>query len=294
MIADLLPRYYEARGEDPTYKVIRSIIVDDHEVAWVEYNGTVQYDVTRQGREGESYSGRQVMCECDFAENVGWEIAEDGNSVGLLDAHRHCLPRQAALHLRHLELQHEYIEKFRKNDPWVDGSLGLGKYVPEIILDLIEKVKAGEFVEEGSGASFHGGYFYLQTLAAISGQYIGHLWDDVYQLMSEKKIGLNGAVIQPYSEPPPPQWVEVVKIEKDGWTGTAALPGHQEMALEWKFEVLNPDGKSPYEMIPGLRLMHDPIFGPDVEDVARAKERLKELIDASIEEQTTRSGAVDS
>ena len=277
MITDLLPRYYEANGDNPTYVILRSIMIDGHEMAWMEYSGTVQYDLLEQGRAGETYDGRGVYCECDFTENVGWKVK--GGQRFSLDGKKKCLARKAGLHLRHLELRREYYELL-KTDDMFGGEFVLQRNIPVIILDLIEKVKNGEFIgEEGSGAQFWGGYFYLQTVAAITGSFVGHLWKDVYELMAEKKIGLDGAVIKPYREPPPPMWEEFVRFEDtDGWVGTASLPGHRQMASEWKLEVLNQDGKEVYSLIPGLKLLHDPVFGPDVEDVTRAKTELQELI----------------
>ena len=71
LISELLPRYYEAHGEDPHHETIRSIMIDDHEVAWMEYTGTVKWDITGQGREGQEYSGRELYCACKFTEGIG-------------------------------------------------------------------------------------------------------------------------------------------------------------------------------------------------------------------------------
>lgn len=273
MIANRFSKYYKVHGTNPTYTAIRIITVDGHYVAWMEFNGTVIQDITGRGQEGKPYTGRALYCECDFTENVGWKI-EDGK-IYTLDGPRKCLYRKAALHLRHLELRQEYLKYFKIAE---GDSFALHRKVKEIILDLIEKAKAGEFIEDGSGAAFWGGYLYLQTVAAISDQFIGHLWEDVHQLVAEKKIGLEGAVIQAYSKPPPPKWEEFLKIEDKGWIGIASLPGHRQMAREWKLEVLKPNGTPAYQHICGLSLMYDPVFGPDIEDIARAKKELLRLI----------------
>jgi hypothetical protein len=152
--------------------------------------------------------------------------------------------------------------------------------VPDVILDLIERRKRDEWLGESSGgATFWGGYFYLQTVAEITNHFVGHLWEDVYKLMADKKIGLEGAVIQPYREPLPPEWVEHIRLEEDGWIVTASLPGSRDMAREWKFEVLLPDGKPAYAFLPGLALFHEYLFGPDVEDVERAQAHARKLMD---------------
>lgn len=272
MIADLLPRYYEKFERNLRYEVLRSTVINGHEVAWMSFVGTIEFDIMGMGREGEPFSGRSMHCECDFTEGVGWKIGENGSRYNL---HPTCLASQAALHLRHLELRQEYQDRFidGNNDPFHR----LTDCISEITLDLIKKGQAGEWLEADSGAAMYGGYFYLQTLAAIIDESMGHLWDYMYPLMEEKLIEIDGAIVKAYTQPPPPRWEEVVKIEDDGWTGIALLPGHRRMAQEWKFRVLNPAGEDAV-YTPGQRLLHDPIFGPDIEDVERAKRKLVELL----------------
>jgi hypothetical protein len=278
MIADLLSEYYERYEHNLRYDVLRSIVIDGHEVAWMSYIGTVRFDITGGGREGEPFTGRTMMCECDFTEGIGWNIDEDGRhyTVNGQGAETTCLIRQAALHLRHLELRREYEGRF------VNGSgdffSGLKDYLREITLDLIEKGQAGEWLESNDGAATYGGYFYLQTLATITGEYMGHLWEDMYLLMEEKLIEIDGTVVKSYTKPPPPKWEECVRVEDDGWVGIAELPGHRRMAQEWKFTVLNPAGKEAVHA-PGKRLLHDPVFGPAIEDVERAKQELVKLFE---------------
>jgi hypothetical protein len=278
MIEDLLPEYYDRFEQNLRYDVLRSIIIDGHEVAWMSYVGTVLVDITGEGKEGELFTGRVMSCECDFTEGIGWNIGEDGQryTVHGKDAEATCLIRRAALHLRHLELRREYEERFVKGQP--NSFSGLRGCIREITLDLIEKGQAGEWLEGSSGASFYGGYFYLQTLAAITGEYMGHLWEDMYPLLEEKLIEIDGAVVKSYTQPPPPKWEEFVRLEVDEWVGIALLPGHRRMAQEWRFKVLDPAGKEACRA-PGKRLFHDPVFGPDAEDVDRAKNELGSLIE---------------
>lgn len=278
MITDLLPEYYKRYENNLRYDVLRSIVIDGHEVAWMSYVGTVQIDLTEKGGEGTPFSGRTMMCECDFTEGIGWNIREDGQryTVHGQDAAATCLIRQAAMHLRHLELRQEYRERFVKNHR--GNFLGLKGCIREITLDLIEKGQAGEWLESNDGAAMYGGYFYLQTLAAITGEFMGHLWEDMYPLMQEELIEIDGAVVKAYTQPPPPKWEECVRVEDAGWVGIAELPGHRRMAQEWKFKVLDPAGKEAV-YAPGKRLLHDPVFGPDVEDVERAKQELTRLIE---------------
>lgn len=270
MIADHLDRYYEAHRRDDRFEVVRSIPIDGHEVAWMKFTGTNVYN--------EPFEGYDVYCECYFTEGVGWKVHEKHGTVGL-GGHEKCLFTEVALHLRHLELRREYIARF--DDKWSGN-----RHVPlsktkDVILDLVERSQDPAFFigEPGGGATFWGGYFYLQTVANITGLYVGHLWEHVHALMADEKISLEGAVIQPYRVPPPPKWVEHLRAEEDGWIATASLPGHSKMAQAWKFEVTRPDGEPAYAFLPGLGLFHEPIFGPDVEDVARAEDHLGTLLD---------------
>lgn len=279
MITDLLEEYYDRYEPNLRYEVLRSVVIDGHEVAWMSYTGTVIHDITGQGRDGERFDGRTMRCECDFTEGIGWNLREDGQryTVHGQDARAICLIRRVALHLRHLELRREYDERFVKANP--NSWKGLSGYIKEIVLDMITKGEAGEWLEDSDGAGFWGGYFYLQTVAAITGEYIGHLWSPVYEMLDQKLIGLDGAVVKSYSESPPPKWTEELRIEEDGLVGIAKLPGHRQMAQEWRFDILDGDGKS-LVRAPGMRLMHDPVFGPDVEDIARARAEIETLFQA--------------
>jgi hypothetical protein len=274
VIADHLERYYEAQGTNPTYEIVWSHVVDGHEVAWAEYSGEIIFDITGQGREGEPYRSRALVCECDFIEGVGWEI-RDGKKY-TLDGGKRCFPRMAIVELRYLELRRDYLEQFSA------GSLlsisPLGEHIREIMLDMIERVKAGEFMEDSNGAAFWGGYYYLQTVAKIADVPVARLWEDVHAMMRDELIGLDGMVVQPYREPPPVLWEEVFRIEDEGWVGIASLPGESKLALEWKLEVKRPDGEDAFAYLPGLELHYRPDFGPDASDVARAEARLREYI----------------
>ncbi len=283
LIADALPRYYEVHGENPRYETVRSMMMDGHEVAWMEYRGEVAYDITGRGREGQAYVGRTLRCTCDFTEHCGWE--EKGEHLYSLDGGEKCLPKKAALHLRRLELRTEYMERFKSNDRFKTGTYALWDHIPEIILDLIEKHQDGEFLEASTGAEFWGGHFYLQTVAAITEKPIGELWAPVGKMVKEKKIGLEGAVIQSYFEPAPPSWEPHSTYELNGWKATAGLPTHSKMPQMWKFEVTKPDGEKLDLDIPGEYLTHSPDFGPDVDDVNHARERLVQILEQIMHEQ---------
>jgi hypothetical protein len=281
VIADHLDRYYEVET-NLRWEVVRSIVVDGHEAALMRFTGHVVHDITGRDRDGEPFEGLDFKCECDFTEGVGWRVDE---KHGVTRLGFECRYARAARELRYLELRQEYLDRYdprRAHTGITDGNFELIRHAKEIIPDLVRRAAAGEWLgEKPGGASFYGGYFYLQTAAEIMGTNPGILWDAAYELVAERKIGLDGAVVKPYSEPPPPRWVEHMRAEEDGWTVVASLPGHRDMPSEWKLEVLRPGGEPAYRMIPALALTHDPIFGPDVEDVARMEERLGELFDAA-------------
>ncbi len=285
MIANHLTRYYEANGKNPTYEIVRSIVIDGHEVAWMKYDGTIENDIMGEGHEGEPYFGHQLYCECYFTENVGWMIVENDKVCGIY-GHEKCIYRSMAMHMRCLELREEYLKRFD-----MEGSeFFLLDHVPEIIFDLIEKAKAGEFIgEDGGGAACYGGFFYVQTIGEIIGREISAgenislndqfaIWKIVRKLIDKKKIDLLGAIVQPYREPSPPTWAESFRVEDEGWIGIASLPTHSKMEQKWKLEVMRPDGTSvgPAYKLP---LLHDSMFGPDVDDCMSAEEQLKSLID---------------
>lgn len=280
LITDLLPRYYEAYGEDTRYEIVRSFMVNGHEVAWMQFTGTVQYDITGQGREGEPYTGHDLHCACYFTENVGWFIDDEGRPSGLIGKDR-CGAMEEVIKLRHLELQEEYKQREMLNAPGKD----IHDEVEAIMFDLIEKVQAGEFLEGHGGAQFWGGYYYLQTVASITGLPMRDMWPLACKLIDEKKIGLEGAVIQPYIEPSPPSWEAHMSYELDGWVATAALPTHSKMPQEWKFEVTKPGGEKLEIEIPNEPLSYEPIFGPDVDDVRRAQERLVQIVAEAMQSQ---------
>jgi hypothetical protein len=268
MLGERLSKYRELTGTDDEYTVIRSFVIDGHEVAWMEVNGTFEDERVDPGRGGSCYSWRSLYCECNFTEGVDFKL-EEGRRIGLLGAEK-CPYRKRVVALRHQELKEEYQRRFAV------PSSGLIDHFEEIVFDLIEKVKTGEFLEDGNGASFWGGYFYLQTVAVIIGQPFPELWRLADKMVAEKKIDLDGAVIQPYREPPPPEWEESFRLEEDGWVGIAALPKHRKMPQVWKLTILNPDGEETVRK--HVLLAHRPDFGPGGDDVAKAEEKLRELI----------------
>lgn len=237
-IAALLPRYNEAMNDGITYEIIERFDVDGHEVAWLEFTGKVVYDITEQGNEGKEFKGRDLKCQCEFTEDVGWKV-EDGRKFNL---DTHCYAVDRVIQQRQEQLRDEYTERFRG-----DENPEPKDHLEEIVFDLIQRRKSGEFLEAGSGAVFYGGYYYLQTLKSVSGAE----WEDVHiaigRLMSEKKIDLEGFVVQEYRVPPPPIWDAYASLEPNL----------------------------------GPRLGHIPIFGPDLDDVDEIQEALQKVLDGA-------------
>lgn len=261
MIADYIDRYKEVFDTERQYEIVESFVINDHEVAWVEIGD----------------SGRDLMCECDFAENVGWNVDDQGEcytkSVG-----DKCLFKRTACYMRQQELRNYYENQLPDARVW-GGILGDDE-IAIVVRDLIARVKLGEFIGSGtiSAALFWGGYFYMQTLAAITGKYMGHLWEPIHKMWANQEISLEGAVICDYSKPHPPKWIERTCVEIDGWVGRASTPAHTEMALSWHYEVFRPNGSPAYSLIPGDPLNHSPEFRVHKDDLARAKKRLRRLI----------------
>lgn len=272
MIADLLPRYYQVFDTGTRYEVIRSIMIDDHEVAWMSYTGTIQHDITGQGREGNSFTGRAVYCECDFTEGVGWQM--NGDQPSRISTAEQCPARTIALEQRHSELRKEYEKEFGAGP---DGFAPEG--IDSIIMDLIKKEVNGEWIENSNGAHFWGGHFYFQTVASILGLPEVDVADVVYAMVDQQKIDLDGDVVKTYTPPPAPEWEDCFKVEMEGWTAKALLPVHSRMPQEWKFEVWNPEGQQVTGPSSSLRLTHQPVFGPDADDVAAAEYQLLILLD---------------
>ena len=269
-IEDLLPRYYETHGTELKYEIERMIPIDGHEVAWLKYTG--------QTHDGQAFEDHGLACACKFVEGIGWGT-DDENRIVSFGAEDDCLPRKVALYLRQQELREEYIDRYKDSAIWGNES-ALRERVPEVILDLIAKDKAGEFIGEGTnGAHFWGGHLYVQTAAAITGKPMQKIWVDIHAMVANKQIQLEGCVIQEYYEAPEPSWTEYSRIEYEGYTGIAYLPAHSKMPQNWQIAILAQNGRLIREGIEGPRLMFSPDFGADESDIASVEASIKEVID---------------
>jgi hypothetical protein len=196
-IERLLPRYYETHGENHIYEIEDSIIIDGHQVSWMRYSGKISHDLLGLGREGQPYSGHSLHCECYFEENVGWKMTEENKVTGLSGKDT-CDKLAEATKLRYLNLLQEYIDKGFMSSSFEENNY---ENVKTVMLDLIEKDKAEEFLEASNGAHFYGGHYYLQTVNEITGIPFTEIWQAVSDLQEQNKIRLNGMVVQEYREP---------------------------------------------------------------------------------------------
>ena len=272
-IEALLPRYYEVYPRDE-YEPIESFNIDGHQVAWMRFRFR-----------GESHQTTCFVCACDFTEHVGWELDEQFGVVKLGDFEARCEARRLAAGRRIDELRGEYMELY---GPLLeDGTLV--DVIEKIIPDLIERNTREQFIgETTNGAHFWGGHFYLQTVAAIVGRSgLGldrELWRDIHdavdRLYRNKKIQLEGMVVQGYKDPLSPEWYEYGAFEYDGgYTVTVQLPSHSKMDAVWRLTVCDKSGTAVAEDVMGPHLRFDSLFGPDEDDIATVMEFARDLIE---------------
>lgn len=259
-IEALLPRYYELHPL-LRYEAEQVYDIDGHEVAWMSYTTT---------RDDEKpLTGHAFKCECDFTEGVGWREHDEYGVVTMNDFEEECSARGEVVIMRKDQLRAEYAEKFAGVQ--ADEKL----FLRSVMMDLIEKDQAGEFIgETHNGAHFWGGHYYVQTAVDIAGigegQESAESWRDVWSVLDrmqvDKQIQLNGMVVQEYYEPPAAQWAEYGRYEYEGYIGVIHLPAHRHMPQEWQITILDRLGKELATHLRGPALLHEPVFGVDAED----------------------------
>lgn len=195
-IAALLPRYYEVLGDNPSFVIERSFTVDRHEVAWLQYTGTTEVDILGLGREGQPYDGHELQCACYFTEDIGWRTDDTYGAVYIHDGTQ-CDKKETVVHLLQDELRQTYIDSGRLT-PDVEPSIPV---IKEILLDLIKKHQAEVFIEDSTGAEFWGGHYYLQSAGQIIGVPMKQIWQAADELVAEKHIQIDGAVVKSYKLP---------------------------------------------------------------------------------------------
>ncbi len=208
MIANHLRAYCTAFGTYPgNYTILRSFVADDnqHETAWIQFTGSLEWDITGQKHEGHPMAYFGLVCECKFTYGVGWShFPSPPPPQDARTSYIACPHRRAVISLRQQELQAEYRARFCKGPRQY-----LGRYAREITLDLIERVKANEFIGNdddglpyvkfvGEPDSFEPpaeAYFHLQTLAAILGKSPAAMIAITSRLQANGIIGINGSII---------------------------------------------------------------------------------------------------
>jgi hypothetical protein len=178
-IIDLLPRYLETHDNESNYIIERLMNIDDHEVAWMSFDF-----VDDESEADETINKTNIVeCACAFAENVGWELNDKYGYIKKL-AGTECAIKKQAIDIRHQEIRQEYITNGTLDEFEIDKK----ETIKAVILDLIERSKAGEVLEANNGARFWGGYFYLQSVNKILHAEWKDIWLAVDEMCAEKII----------------------------------------------------------------------------------------------------------
>lgn len=217
-------------GPGWTQEVVRLVLVDGHQVAWVSFH--LQTPESAQ-------SGADLLCDCDLAEARGEQHAVIG--VQGLDPSR-CRYRRAAQLLRCLELRDETIDP---ND-WHNERL------PDQLVEIVRRGYAGEWVGQSSTDAM-----WLGEIEAIFDLPAHTLRETAYALMQWRRLSLTGMVVSPWSQrflprddrdehlndsEPPPAAPITGTLELFSETGTEG--GH------WAFQRDDTPG------YPGLLILH--------------------------------------
>lgn len=279
MIIQLIPKYVEATRSNHTYRIIRSFIIDGHEVAWVEMTYYLHDDTDRLLPQKEY----RVMCDCDFTEGIGWNLTETGQifTVHGKDASA-CTIRPLVMAKRHEELR-THLEKVigKPENPSERETILFAVKAIEVLAGFAQH---HIMIEEGSGAHFWGGYFYLQTINKILGVDWPHIHMAMAVLYRMKKLNLNGMVVVPYTEPLPATWSQLDRMEVDEYVLTRSIPTHDRMPHTWKLAIYD---KSSDTLLAESELHIDqPLeFGVDQDDLAQSETKLDEML-ADLKNQT--------
>ncbi|MDE1970731.1 MAG: hypothetical protein KGI50_04135 [Patescibacteria group bacterium] len=186
MIRDFLPEYSAAHqhSTEPVYTILRSIVIDGHEVAWIQLEGTDLY--------GKQYRCYDLYCECYFTRGIGWDI-RDGKATGL--SGDSCIKKRVATFLRHCEIQQDIQSRF----PFINLILSEDD-LHCIIYELMQQLKTGSFINDQflDGTSTR---LDLRTLEFI----LDHPMHDIYEkanaLAAAKKIKLDFNMVYACKKP---------------------------------------------------------------------------------------------
>lgn len=186
-IYGLIGEYESESGAETKHEVERLIGINGHDVAWVKS--------TKEGRDEPHY---HLYCACDFAEDIGW--TREGDEVYDLPGSDNCLEMQTALYLRQLELRTWYTKFFIKLGEVQDcpDETILTHYIPEIIVDLIDRQAQGDFI--GSlGGYMPGGFVWPETVAGIVDVPMEEIMDIADDMEVANLVFVDGGAIRPMS-----------------------------------------------------------------------------------------------
>ncbi|KPJ85114.1 hypothetical protein AMJ57_04275 [Parcubacteria bacterium SG8_24] len=153
------------------YTIVREWSREGHDVALMIIENPKFPDLDRSP---------SPMCQCDF--EVEERVGEDGRKYHVHTGDGHRCPHKAAF--RELVIE-ECRAKY--GAAWRDMG------VKEAILDIHERVKAGEYL----GTSW-GGVVYLQEVGELLG--IPPPWDVCAELFEEERLQLHGAILADYAQ----------------------------------------------------------------------------------------------
>src|SRR5690606_5832587 len=123
------------------------------------------------------------------------------------------------------------------------GTEALLENFDRIVLDLLEKVKSGEFVEKEVGSTIlYRGHMYLQTVATILDIDESLVWQKTREMASAEKICLNGAIIQDFQKIEP-AWDKWSQFKVGGYTCIANLPANDATPIEWMLQIIPQSGE---------------------------------------------------
>ncbi len=280
MIMQLVPAYVKATQSNHSYRVIRSFVVNGHEVAWVE----VTYFLNSDAAHNQPLQEYRVMCDCDFIEGIGWNIDGCGRiyTVHGRDANA-CETRPVVMEMRRQELQN-HLE--RVADKPEDGdSKETVLYVVRAIEVLATFAQHHVMIEAGTGAGFWGGYFYLQTVQQI----LDIEWPIIHTAMAvlykREKLDLNGMVVIPYTTPPEPKWTTYDIVDIDKYSLKRCLPSHDRMPHAWKLSIYETSSNTLLQERQ-LQITQPLEWGVDIEDLAGSEAELKRML-LSLQDQSS-------
>lgn len=268
MIVDLLSEFYGHAIPSVRYELLRSFMVEGHEVAWMKYIYTGGENPAR------NHWAYALKCECDFTEGVGWMIDDKDQRVTI--GKPLCPMIRRVRSMRADELRVEYQIKHLG----LHGTSDLHEHVGDIALDLLARSQAGEFIHADL----------LFNWAGVAATLVSSITDvdvqEVFDVMEATRKENTGVVAvdlvgMTYAAAPVPAgWFVHREVDEGGWTVRALLPDDESNNLHaWRFQLIDPDRKLVQAPTDPYILLEHPIdFGVDEEDEERADRHIEMLL----------------